>query len=471
MTQVVPPPATDKEALLAGLLRVGDAAWTAASGYLAHGVWIGFFPISSNYLLSFFLASLLTLNGMTLAGAYRAERVRRPLRRFGRALASWGMVAASLALLSVILKTTDSYSRVWFFVWLVLGGVGLFLLRLGVALLVARWRETGQALKRVILVGDGARLAALARHLQEVEGPDLSIVGSVALSGGLQPVGRTAGGRCGDLTDLPDLVRQEHAEEVIVAAGREDAAALRRLLPLLRRLPVTVRLTLEPPDIDLPLRGVSEIGGLPMLDIWRRPLSRFDLAVKAAEDRVLATLLLLAAAPVMLLIALLIKLDSPGPLLFRQQRAGFSNDTFEMLKFRTMQQEAASVARVPQARRNDPRVTRVGAFLRRSSLDELPQLLNVLRGEMSLVGPRPHALAHDQHFAALIDDYLARQRVKPGMTGWAQVNGLRGETDTPEKMRRRVQYDLHYIDSWSVFFDLKILVLTLFVGFVHRNAY
>jgi putative colanic acid biosynthesis UDP-glucose lipid carrier transferase len=146
-----------------------------------------------------------------------------------------------------------------------------------------------------------------------------------------------------------------------------------------------------------------------------------------------------------------------------------------MLKFRTMVAGVPSVERdeaeVPQARRNDNRITRIGSFLRRSSLDELPQLINVLRGEMSLVGPRPHAIQHDRYYASLIDDYLARQRVKPGMTGWAQVNGLRGETDTPEKMRRRVLYDLYYIDNWSVWLDLKILFLTIFVGFVHKNAY
>jgi putative colanic acid biosynthesis UDP-glucose lipid carrier transferase len=211
-----------------------------------------------------------------------------------------------------------------------------------------------------------------------------------------------------------------------------------------------------------------------MLDLWHRPLSTWERLAKVLEDRVLALLFLVLASPLMLLIALAIKLDSRGPVLFHQRRAGFGNDTFEMLKFRTMVAGASSdreEAEVPQARRNDTRITRVGGFLRRSSLDELPQLVNVLRGEMSLVGPRPHAIQHDRFYASLIDDYLARQRVKPGLTGWAQVNGLRGETDTPEKMRRRVLYDLYYIDNWSVWLDLKILFLTIFVGFVHKNAY
>jgi putative colanic acid biosynthesis UDP-glucose lipid carrier transferase len=175
--------------------------------------------------------------------------------------------------------------------------------------------------------------------------------------------------------------------------------------------------------------------------------------------------------PILALIALAIKLDSPGPVFFRQRRYGFNNNAIVVWKFRTMK---ADMVRddtvVPQATRNDPRVTRVGRFLRRTSLDELPQIFNVLRGEMSLVGPRPHAVAHNEQYAKIIDDYLSRHRVKPGITGWAQVNGLRGETDTPEKMRERVQFDLYYIDNWSFWLDLKIMALTPFAA-INRNAY
>jgi exopolysaccharide biosynthesis polyprenyl glycosylphosphotransferase len=174
---------------------------------------------------------------------------------------------------------------------------------------------------------------------------------------------------------------------------------------------------------------------------------------------------------VLLIIALATKLDSTGPVFFRQKRYGFNNNPITVYKFRTMHVGAGSDITVQQARRNDPRVTRVGALLRRTSLDELPQLFNVLNGEMSLVGPRPHAVVHNEQYAKIIDDYLSRHRVKPGITGWAQVNGLRGETDTPEKMARRVQFDLYYIDNWSLLFDIKILMLTPFLGFVNKNAY
>jgi putative colanic acid biosynthesis UDP-glucose lipid carrier transferase len=180
---------------------------------------------------------------------------------------------------------------------------------------------------------------------------------------------------------------------------------------------------------------------------------------------------LLFCLPLMLLVALAIKLEGAGPVFFRQLRFGFNNNPITVLKFRTMVAEAAKDPFARQARRDDPRVTRVGRFLRKTSLDELPQLINVLKGDMSLVGPRPHAIAHNEYYAEIIDGYLRRHRVKPGITGWAQVNGLRGETATVQAMHERVIHDLYYIENWSLRFDLWILLRTLVVGFIHRNAY
>jgi len=178
---------------------------------------------------------------------------------------------------------------------------------------------------------------------------------------------------------------------------------------------------------------------------------------------------LLLFAPLMLSIALAIKIDSRGPVLFRQRRHGFNHRIIDIFKFRTMT-VTENGDHIDQARKNDPRVTRVGKFLRRTSLDELPQLFNVLRGEMSLVGPRPHALAHNQLYRDQLDRYASRHCVKPGMTGWAQINGLRGPTEDPEKMRLRVRMDLYYIENWSLWLDLKIIAATPFVGFIHPNA-
>ena len=217
-------------------------------------------------------------------------------------------------------------------------------------------------------------------------------------------------------------------------------------------------------------RPVGKIAGLPVMRIMSRPLDEAQVLQKRVLDIVVALVALVLLSIPMLCIALAIKLNSPGPVIFRQYRHGFNNKPFQVWKFRTMHNTPDENGGVPQARRNDPRVTQIGAILRRRSLDELPQLINVLRGEMSIVGPRPHACEHNDQFAKLIDSYLARHRIKPGITGWAQVHGYRGETDTVEKMRRRVEYDLHYADNWSIRLDVKIMFLTLGC-FVHPNAY
>ena len=201
------------------------------------------------------------------------------------------------------------------------------------------------------------------------------------------------------------------------------------------------------------------------------PMVGMNRVLKAVEDRVLAALVLTLASPVMLVIALGVKLSSAGPVLFRQRRHGWDGNPIVIYKFRTMRVHTECGGQVTQASKTDSRVTRFGAFLRRTSLDELPQLINVLQGRMSIVGPRPHAVEHTEHYRDLIDTYLQRHRVKPGMTGWAQVHGWRGETDTLEKMQKRVEYDLYYIAHWSLWLDLKIIFLTLTNGFLHPNAY
>ena len=216
--------------------------------------------------------------------------------------------------------------------------------------------------------------------------------------------------------------------------------------------------------------GPHQIGGLPVWRLSTKPLSDVALLLKRAEDIFFGVSLLLVAAPLMAVIALAIRLDSPGAVLFRQKRHGFNNLTFTVFKFRSMSCAGPLDQEVPQATQCDPRVTRVGWLLRRTSLDELPQLFNVLKGDMSLVGPRPHAVPHNHLFGHQIEDYFRRHRLKPGITGWAQVNALRGETKSIDKMRARVEHDLYYIDNWSLLLDFKILLRTVTV-MIHPTAY
>ena len=253
-----------------------------------------------------------------------------------------------------------------------------------------------------------------------------------------------------------------------------SSGLLEGALRSLRHLPVDVSWAPELPAQSVPIIGVAEIADVPIVRLTKRPLDGWHYVMKALEDRILASMILIMVAPVMAAIALLVKLDSPGPVFYRQNRHGFSKQPVGMLKFRSMYVDmcdAADARSVRQATNDDPRVTRIGRILRRTSLDELPQLINVLKGEMSLVGPRPHAVAHDHYYADLIDDYLGRHRVKPGMTGWAQVNGCRGETRDVNDMRRRIELDLEYIDQWSILFDFRILWRTVFTGFYSKQAY
>ena len=214
---------------------------------------------------------------------------------------------------------------------------------------------------------------------------------------------------------------------------------------------------------------IERTGPIASLNLARRPLTTFEAAQKRLVDMVLSSLALVVFAPLFAILALLIKIDSPGPVIFRQRRYGFNQQAFRIYKFRSMT-TMDDGAVIEQAREGDARITRVGAFMRRCNIDELPQLLNVLRGEMSLVGPRPHAMAHDQHFERVIALYARRHNVKPGITGWAQANGLRGETATTDKMRERVEHDLFYIDHWSIGFDFQIMALTVFSRRAYRNA-
>jgi exopolysaccharide biosynthesis polyprenyl glycosylphosphotransferase len=240
-------------------------------------------------------------------------------------------------------------------------------------------------------------------------------------------------------------------------------------------LPVDIRLAAHTNRLRFRPRAYSYIGNVPMLDIFDRPIADWDVVVKWTFDRVVGMLLLIATAPVMAVVALLIKLDSPGPVFFKQRRYGFNNELIEVYKFRSMYVESSDATASKLVTKDDPRVTPIGRFIRKTSLDELPQLINVaIKGNLSLVGPRPHATqakAANQLYDDVVEGYFARHRVKPGITGWAQVSGWRGETDTPEKIQRRVEHDLYYIENWSVFFDIYILAKTPFALLKTESAY
>ena len=280
--------------------------------------------------------------------------------------------------------------------------------------------------------------------------------------------------KMGTITDLATYARNNRVDLIIVAIPLSAEARLLHILKRLWELPVDIRISGKASSLKFSSKAYTYIGRLPLLAMFDRPLMGWGLFLKNVFDRVIASVAIVVLAPVMLAVAAAIRLESKGPVLFKQKRYGFNNELIEVFKFRSMYANRCDAHATTLVSKGDPRVTRVGRFIRKTSLDELPQLFNVLTGQLSLVGPRPHATqakAADTLYEQVVDGYFARHRVRPGITGWAQINGWRGETDTREKIEQRVKHDLDYIDHWSLMFDVKILVRTPFALLKSENAY
>jgi Undecaprenyl-phosphate glucose phosphotransferase len=348
------------------------------------------------------------------------------------------------------------------------------------AMRVLVWRgigmleRSGRLTRRTVIVGGGKDADELIAALS-ADNAGLQILGIFDdRADGREAV--SAGGLAvlGTFEDLTKFCRDAGVDLLVVTVPQSAEYRLLQILKRLFTVPVDIRISALNARVRLNPKAYAYIGKVPMLPVMDKPLSDWDRAIKNIEDRVLGALLLIAVLPVMAAVALAVRLDSRGPILFRQRRYGFNNELIDVYKFRSMRVDMLDATAAKLVTRDDPRVTRVGRFIRRTSLDELPQLFNVIKGEMSLVGPRPHATqakADSDLYHHVVQGYFARHRMKPGVTGWAQVNGWRGETDTHEKLERRVEHDIEYIDNWSVLFDLWILVLTPLSMIRGKNAY
>jgi len=456
--------------LVSGILHIADAVILIAASIFTFWMRNDLLEMPPPYVIATGFSVVLLFTVGQVVGLYRFETITRFPQQLGAVSLALSIVMASLAMTGYLTKTADIFSRLWLVTWFFIAYAGIVIIRIIVVRRIESWRSRGGFRRRVAIVGAGEKGKRLIRHLKAAQDENLNLVG---VFDNELPSHDTIEGvlLLGTVRDLVADASRLDIDEIFVALPGDAHRTLTYVMKELRTVPADVTLCPDTIGLTMPILGIEEINGLGLLRIYRRPISGWNRVLKAIEDRFLAALLLILFIPIIVIVGFVIKLDSPGPALFRQRRLGFNNNSFVLYKFRTMYTGLDDEQVVPQAQRRDPRVTRVGAFLRRTSLDELPQLFNVLKGEMSLVGPRPHAIAHNEHYAALIDQYLGRHRVKPGITGWAQIHGHRGETGTVEKMRARVEYDLYYIDHWSLWFDLRILLMTPFVGFVHRNAY
>jgi Undecaprenyl-phosphate glucose phosphotransferase len=462
--------AADIQTLLLGSLRAADIFVIVLGAVLSYFLRHESFSIPDLYIIAIVGAVLLSVIYLQVARLYSFDDLPRLAVQIGRLSMAWTAVMLSLIALAYFTQTSVAFSRAFAIGWFTLSLAGFILIRLLILMQLDGWRRSGLMARNVAIVGAGDVGQHLIRQIETQARQQYHIVGVFDDDWERLPDSIVGHKVRGSVDDLVRFVRMYPVDDVLVAVPWKSTAYLQELIKKLKVLPNDVKLCPEYVGSTMPVRGVQSIAGMPMLSMLERPLSGWSLVLKGLEDRVLGAILVVLLSPLLGLLALAIKLDTPGPVVFRQRRYGFNNNAIVVWKFRTMRHQVEDETVVPQATRNDPRVTRVGRFLRRTSLDELPQIFNVLRSEMSLVGPRPHAVAHNEQYAKIIDDYLSRHRVRPGITGWAQVNGLRGETDTPEKMRLRVQHDLYYIDNWSFWFDLKILALTPFAA-INRNAY
>ena len=463
--------------VVTGAVRMVEFLIVAVLGFAIYLAYVEYDGESAHliYLGAVLIAATANMAICQSLDLYRMPAFSGFVRSFTKVALAWTVVMAGMMSLAFFVKVGAEFSRVWIASWYASGLVVLFGERFVLSLLAKRWIREGRLYRRAVIVGGGPEAEHLIKALEASADTDIRIVGIFDDRGSDRVSPLVAGyPKLGNIDELVEFARSSRLDLLIVSL---PVTAEKRLLELLKKLwvlPVDIRLSAHTNKLRFRPRTYSYIGNVPFIDISDKPIADWDFVKKWLFDKIVATLALIALAPLMLLIALAIKLDSKGPVLFRQRRLGFNNEQIDVYKFRTMYTEATDAEAAKLVTKDDPRVTRVGRFLRKTSLDELPQFLNVVKGDLSLVGPRPHALkakAADKLYADAVDGYFARHRVKPGVTGWAQVNGWRGETDTQEKLQRRVEHDLYYIENWSVTFDLYILLMTPFALLKGDNAY
>jgi Undecaprenyl-phosphate glucose phosphotransferase len=465
--------------IFAGLVATSDFVIVTGVAAIAYVAYLEYIVADASARLPSYaavsvLAAAFLLQRLASKRAYVVNEMRDTSLDIKRVIGAWSLTIALLVVAGFLLKSSETVSRVWLVSWYAGTALGLVGSRYAVRGILRRWGQKGQFFRSAVVVG----VDALGRRFVEnsIEDPSLGlrVIGLFDDRISRVPAHIRGVPLLGTIADLPEFARRCRIDQIIIALPLSADRRIHAIMAQLRALDVDVSVLSDAIGFTIPQSPVSYPAGIPAFDLMRRPISGWPSVAKRVLDIGLSLLALAFLSPLLAMIAVAIKLESPGVVLFRQKRLGFNGETFHIYKFRSMRSDASDADAQVLVTRGDSRVTRVGKFIRRTSIDELPQLWNVLIGDMSLVGPRPHALkakAADRLYDEVVAEYAVRHRVKPGITGWAQVKGWRGETDTVEKIRKRVEHDLYYIDNWSLSFDLRILVMTTFCGFFGRNAY
>ncbi|WP_216261275.1 undecaprenyl-phosphate glucose phosphotransferase [Polynucleobacter sp. UB-Piko-W3] len=436
------------------MLRLGDGLVILVSGLLALNIRqvlnlpIEFPSNLSGYYSLIAVGALLfsTLSG----GVYRSWRGALMPAMLARITGRWLLVVGIILLWLFIFKTSSEFSRVWFGVWVSLGVILLWIERLALYVFLRVLRRRGFNLRHVAIIGSGSAAKNLESRISSAGWSGYSLSKVIANT---------------DKAELEQLAK-DSVDEIWLALPLGNETAIRDTLHALRHSTASIRFAPDLFTLRLVNHGVSDILGIPMYDLSTSPMTGVNQFLKWCEDKILSSLILLLISPIMLILAIGVKLSSPGPVFYRQERIGLNGATFNMLKFRSMPVDTEKFG-VQWGGSAAKATSRFGQLIRKTSLDELPQFLNVLSGDMSIVGPRPERPMFVEQFKEEIPDYMKKHLVKAGITGWAQVNGWRGDTD----LATRIEYDLYYIENWSIGLDLKIILLTVFKGFVSKNAY
>jgi len=457
--------------VIPGLIVSLDSLVILSSALISYFTFVRFGD-PSYYAAAVGFVWLITVMLMNFSGLYEFDAITRPLSFADKIVIVFATTFSFLLAAAFALRISTEFSRIWTGSFAASSCTTTILFRILAAQIIGRLADRQVFSRNVVIVGSGEQLSKLLDNIDKSPPRFITVVGVFGNNRKDTPNGVSRFAMLGGFDDMPSYIRSNNVDDIIVclpwSADNEIAAMMNKL----RELPVNVYLGTDLVGYRLPIRRAPDhFEELPLVEVMGRPLAGWGAVQKAALDYGLGITLTILLLPLITLIVIAIRLESKGPALFLQQRYGFVNRVFDIYKFRTMKHTQVPETKIVQATRDDARITYLGRILRRFSLDELPQLFNVLNGTMSLVGPRPHAVQHNEEYAQLIRGYFARHRVKPGMTGWAQVNGFRGETKTLAEMEARVQRDIYYVENWSLLLDLKILVMTAVICLLGRNAY
>jgi len=435
---------------------------TCATGYL---LVFGAKPLPFHYQIAIMFAVLLQLIIFNAYSLYRTWRGVDYAQEFTAVVLAWTTVFAVLVFFAVITKTSERFSRAWLLMWFTFGGTSILVMRYILRRVLQTLRSKGYNLRHIVIIGSGK----VGQHVLHsiVRSPESGFNVCGFFSDESQPTEMPGKTRFGPVEQALEFIHSRQLDQVWIAMPLSDAETIDRLVNKLSELSIDLRFVPDIFGFRLINHSVSTVAGMPVVNLSVTPMDGINRWIKLFEDKLISGALLLLISPLLLLIAVLVKISSKGPVIYKQERLSWNGESFTMYKFRTMPVEIESATGPQWAEKGESRATTIGMILRRTSLDELPQFWNVLKGDMSIVGPRPERPVFVERFKGEIPSYMRKHMVKAGITGWAQINGWRGNTD----LGKRIEHDLYYIDNWSLWLDLRIIALTVFKGFLHKNAY